>query len=113
MHSKILNEAIMQKQYGKGVFREIEGEKGEQYEREKVLKIEHSQRMHCCFCRKYNHRTEDCLKLKRFNEFKEFIELCNRGEQKESAKKRFGIRLKKQNYSLHKWISTRLSRVNV
>lgn len=77
VQSKILDEDLRQRELKKA-------NETENIDHEKVYKIKQSeknQRKHCYFCKLDNHSMKDCLKLKRFNEFKEFQELTKDKEK--------------------------------
>lgn len=52
---------------------------------EKVLEISKSEKLHCHFCKKSNHKMADCIKLKQYKQFQEFSEI--RDKEKDTVEK--------------------------
>lgn len=76
VHAKLMDEYQRQK--------DLRDSKYDRYH-EKVLEISKSEKLHCHFCKKSNHKMADCIKFKQYKQFQEFSEI--RDKEKDTVEK--------------------------
>lgn len=74
VHAKLMDEYQRQK--------DLSDSRDDKYH-EQVMKISKSEKLHCHFCKRENHKMVDCIKLKQYKQFQEFSEMQQNDKEKE------------------------------